>query len=195
MQRHVALCFMRRVVLIDDLHMEAIYCDDDCARPEAELKYFKKYFVPARKEVFCEIEMDKEWFKTYIRKQKKMGIGGGKYNIYVRKNAVETVASFVVEMPSEFPIVYTRNTIIGELLKTDLGRKLVETELKPYLCVAILGNYNAEIEMKDGVAVDLPMFNNIMKNMPLRALLNLARGLFTEEMMELILQRLNSFGE
>lgn len=170
------------------------YCDGDCARPEAELKYFQKYFVPAGQEISCEIPIDREWFKTYIRKQKKMGIDGGKYNIFVRKNAVETVASFAKEMPSEFPIVYDRNTVIGELLKTKTGCKLVEEELKPYLCVAILGNYNAEIKMKDGVAVDAPMFNNVMRDMPLRALLNLARGLFTEEMMHSILRKLNSDG-
>jgi len=167
------------------------YCEDDCIRPEAELKDFKKVFVPARGRVSCEIKIKEEWFKTYVRKYKKMGIGGGKYNIFIRKNALETVARFSIDIPSNFKKNYDRNTIIGELLKTEEGRNMVSTELKPYLCIAIFGNYNVDLEMKDGQAINSPIFNNIMKNMPLRALVNLARGTFTEEKMDTILKQLN----
>ena len=113
------------------------------------------------------------------------------YEITVRKNALEVVAKFAVEMPSEFPCVYERNTVIGELLKTAAGRKTVEEKLKSYLCAAIFGNFNMELEMKDGQAVNSPIFNNMMKNMPLRTLVNLAGGRFTEEMMYAILEKLN----
>lgn len=167
------------------------YCDGDSARPEGELKAFKKVHVPKGKEIACEIAIENEWFETYVRPFKKMGVQGGKYRISIRKNALETVAEYTVDVPSEFVCTYDRNTLIGELLKTATGRETVEKELKPHLCVAIFGNFNMELEMKDGLAVNSPIFNNVMQNMPLRALINLARGGFTEEMMNLILKRLN----
>lgn len=168
------------------------YKDGNCARPEGELKAFEKVFVPAGGRAVCQIPLNAECFRTFDRKRKKMSIMGGRYEITVRKNAMETVASFEIVRKSESLPVYGRNCEIGELLKTQEGRRIVSEELKPYLCLAIFGNFNAELEMKDGEAVDSPMFNSIMKNMPLRALVNLTAGRFTEAFMEEIIEKLNA---
>ena len=142
-------------------------------------------FVPV------EIPVLNEWFKTYDPSVKRLAVCGGSYEISVRRNAVQKVAFFAQNKQSEHLPVYDRNTEIGVLLKTAKGRKTVTEELKPYLCLAIYGNFNAEVNMVDG-ETDSPMFNQIMKNMPLRALCNLTGGRFSEEYMNEIILRLNA---
>ena len=53
-----------------------------------------------------------------------MCINGGRYEITVRKTALEVVGKFAVKMPSEFSFVDERNTVIGELLKTFFSQRL-----------------------------------------------------------------------
>ncbi|MBQ9710373.1 MAG: glycoside hydrolase family 3 protein [Clostridia bacterium] len=177
----------------DDREVIQIYVGykDGGARPEGELKDFVKVSVPKGERVKVEIPVLNEWFKTYDPSVKSLAVCGGSYEISVRRNAVQKVAFFAQNKQSEHSPVYDRNTEIGVLLKTAKGRKTVTEELKPYLCLAIYGNFNAEVNMVDG-ETDSPMFNQIMKNMPLRALCNLTGGRFSEEYMNEIILRLNA---
>ncbi len=177
----------------DDKETVQIYVGykDGGARPEGELKDFEKVFVPKGESVTVEIPLKKEWFKTYDYNRKELCVCGGVYEISVRRNATDKVAVFTYQTPYEYKTVYGRNTEIGLLLNTAKGRKTIDEELKPYLCLAILGNFNAEVNMVDG-ETDSPMFNHVMKNMPLRALCNLTGGKFSEKYMNEIILRLNA---
>lgn len=177
----------------DDKQTIQIYVGykDGGARPEGELKHFEKVFVPKGERVTVNIRFSKEWFKTYDAIRDELTVVGGNYEVSVRSNAVEKLASITIELPPEYSQIYDRNTEIGVLLKTAEGRRTVTKQLKPYLCLAIIGNFNAEINMVEG-ETDSPMFNHVMKNMPLRALYNLTGGKFTEELMNEIIIRLNS---
>ncbi len=88
------------------------------------------------------------------------------------------------------PLHYDRNSIVGELLRTAEGRRIVDEELKPYLCLAIMGTFNADVRIENGKAIGNPMFDNVMRNMPLRALYDLTSGKFTEEMMLRLINKL-----
>jgi len=177
----------------DDKEAVQVYVGykDGGARPEGELKHFVKVLVPKGESVTVNIPIDSEWFKTYDFARKQLCVCGGRYEISVRRNAVEKVAFFAQELPSEYPPVYDRNTEIGVLLRTEKGRQTVTEQLKPYLCLAIIGNFNAEVNMVDG-ETDSPMFNHVMRNMPLRALINLTGGKFSEDYMNEIILRLTA---
>lgn len=165
----------------------------DCgyARPIAELKEFRKVTVPRGERVTVEIPLGRDCFETYDAAADAMTVRGGRAVIGVRRNALEVVAEKTVVLEGEKGARYDRNTLIGELLKTRAGIRVIEEKLKGHLIRAILGNFRADIlPMKDGRAIGHDRFNSIMESMPLRALVNLTGGAFSEEEMEEIVDGL-----
>ena len=53
-----------------------------------------------------------------------------------------------------------------------------------------MGTFNADVRIENGKAIGNPMFDNVMRNMPLRALYDLTGGKFTEEMMLRLINKL-----
>ena len=170
------------------------YKSDVCPRPVRELKLFRKVSVPARNSVKVCITPDDECFWTYDENRDEMRICGGEYTIAVAKNAQEVLFENTIRIDRGRK-VFGRNSRIGEFSGTMAGNRIIEQELKPYLCKAIIGNFNAEVRFENGRAKGMPMFDNVMQNMPLRALINLTAGAFTEEKLEWVLQELNGMKE
>ena len=168
------------------------YEDSPFARPKAELKEFKKVTLEPESVLKCKVFLEDDCFKTYNTTTDSLEICGGTYEISVRKNAEEILASKCIQLPDCSEKKFHRNSEIGEILKCEKGKEIVSNFLKPYLCLAIFGNFNTEIQMVDGEAVDAPIFNSIMKNMPLRALSNLTAGKFSEVNMDQIIEELNN---
>ena len=167
------------------------FLDCSYARPGAELKEFRKVLVPKGGERYVEIALNSDCFEVYDYNTDSMTDYSGKAEISVRKNAREIIANRLLTIPGEKRKHYDRNTLIGELLKTPEGIEIIENKLKQYLIKAILGNFNADyLSMKNGRAIGHERFNSMMENMPLRALVNLSSGAFSNEMLNEVLEHL-----
>ena len=171
------------------------FSDCEYARPNAELKEFKKVLIPKGGEIDVEIDLGGDCFEVYDYQTDRMIDYKGGIEISVRKNAEEIIESKTLVIPGEKQRHYDRNTLIGELLKTKKGIDIIENKLKQYLIKAILGNFNVDyLTMKDGRAVGHERFNSMMENMPLRALVNLSSGAFSNAMLNEVLESLREGG-
>lgn len=167
-----------------------VSCDNqDIARPVRELKLFDKVYLNAGEEQRLEYSLPFSRLKNYDTARHGFRLYGGNYRFAFCSDCETEIVSR--EMPLEGdPLHYDRNSIVGDLLYTAEGRKIVDEELKPYLCLAIMGTFNADVRIENGKAIGNPMFDNVMRNMPLRALYDLTGGQFTEDMMLRLINKL-----
>ena len=159
--------------------------DEEIARPVRELKLFDKVFLRAGETRRLQYSLPLEQLKNYDVSQHSFRLYGGKYRFAFCSDCETEIIGGELDVEGD-PLHYDRNSIVGELLRTAEGRRIVDEELKPYLCLAIMGTFNADVRIENGN----PMFDNVMRNMPLRALYDLTGGKFTEEMMLRLINKL-----
>ncbi|GHU99028.1 glycosyl hydrolase [Clostridia bacterium] len=160
-------------------------------RPLRELKAFKKVLIKRGKTVRLEFKLPAAELAVFDVNLNSFVLESGRYGIDICRDSQTPVASFEFTIETKPPkIKYTRNTCIGDITKTEAGRSIAEAEIIEPMCYAIYGAFNAGIKLENGHANDL-MFDNIMQNMPLRALINLSGNRFDERMLESVLARLN----
>ena len=163
--------------------------DEEIARPVRELKLFDKVFLRAGETRRLQYSLPLERLKNYDVSQHSFRLYGGKYRFAFCSDCETEIIGGELDVEGD-PLHYDRNSIVGELLRTAEGRRIVDEELKPYLCLAIMGTFNADVRIENGKAIGNPMFDNVMRNMPLRALYDLTGGKFTEEMMLRLINKL-----
>ena len=163
--------------------------DEEIARPVRELKLFDKVFLQAGETRRLQYSLPLERLKNYDVSQHSFRLYGGKYRFAFCSDCETEIIGGELDVEGD-PLHYDRNSIVGELLRTAEGRRIVDEELKPYLCLAIMGTFNADVRIENGKAIGNPMFDNVMRNMPLRALYDLTGGKFTEEMMLRLINKL-----
>lgn len=167
-----------------------VSCDNqDIPRPVRELKLFDKVFLKKGEAKQMEYSLPLERLKNYDVSAHAFRLYNGKYRFAFCSDCETEIIGSDVELEGD-PLQYDRNSVVGELLYTAEGRRIVDEELKPYLCLAIIGTFNADVRIENGRAVGNPMFDNVMRNMPLRALYDLTGGKFTEEMMLRLINKL-----
>ena len=167
-----------------------VSCDNqDIPRPVRELKLFDKVFLRKGEVRRLEYSLPLERLKNYDVSAHAFRLYNGKYRFAFCSDCETEIIGSDVELEGD-PLQYDRNSVVGELLYTAEGRRIVDEELKPYLCLAIIGTFNADVRIENGRAVGNPMFDNVMRNMPLRALYDLTGGKFTEEMMLRLINKL-----
>ncbi|MBQ6921656.1 MAG: glycoside hydrolase family 3 C-terminal domain-containing protein [Clostridia bacterium] len=160
-------------------------------RPEMELKKFLKCYLKSGEKREYKLHLSEEDFAVYSDKCGKYVVKDGAYNIMIGTSSVDIKKKFKVAAKGfEDKILYSRDTRIGEIIKTKEGKKIVEKYLLGYLHMAMFGNFNGDITFKDEIT-NSPFFTSIMNDMPLRALCNFTNGSFTDENIESILNLLN----
>ena len=162
----------------------------DVRRPDKELIGFRKCRLRAGEKASFVIDIAPEAFRTYSNRRNRYEIRGGNYELIVGNSCTNEDAVLPLFLEKEPDVRYDRNTCLGELLKTELGREIVEKELMGSLCLAIYGAFFMDVKLVDGKTED-PFFNHVMENMPLRALSNFSDGHLTPAQVEEILRRMN----
>lgn len=169
-----------------------IYVNDanfGALRPVKELKAFKKINLKPNETQTVEFTLRGEDFSYYDIGEKKFLVRGGEYKVIVGKNSLEDIFSQTINLPPQKKITkFTRESCIGDILKTESGRQIVEKELFGYLTLAILGEFETFGESKSG---ENPTFRSQMENMPLYALVSLTGGKITAKDIGKITDRLN----
>ncbi|MDQ6420187.1 glycoside hydrolase family 3 C-terminal domain-containing protein [Paenibacillus sp. LHD-117] len=153
-------------------------------RPEKELKGFSKVDLQPGEEKEVIFELDKRSFAFYDVKLKDWRVETGKFAILIARSSVDIVLSDMITVQSTTVLVptYTRNSTIGDLMANPNAWSAAKEILKN-------SPLPAPAEGEDGAMNDLlAAFAN---NLPLRSLVGMSKGAFTEEALEGWLVKLN----
>lgn len=157
------------------------------SRPEKELKGFEKVRLEPGEEVKVTFILDKRSFAYYNVELKDWHVETGEFEVLIGKSSRNIVLrdTLLVRSETGAKMKVSRNSLVGDLLAdphlSSTAKRLLDkvNETHPFAQMGDDGNM-AE------------MLAAMMKYMPLRALVNFGGGTFTEEMMEEMIDTLNT---
>ena len=160
-------------------------------RPVKELKDYVKVYLDPGESKRVSLKLCENDFSRFNADLGKFVTADGDYSVTLGTSSVNEIKEFTVAVRGcGVPVIFTRETRIGEALKTAHGRKTVEKYLLGYIHMAIFGNFNGDVKLDDDVAKN-PFFTSIMNDMPLCALCNFTGGRFGDEELEKVINILN----
>jgi beta-glucosidase len=154
-------------------------------RPEKELKGFAKIELQPGEEKAVTFDLNKRSFAYYNVEIKDWYVESGDFEILIGRSSREIVLKERVNVQSSVTIrkKFHRNTTIGDLISEPFAAETIK-EWLPIL--------TAEDGILGGQKDNLELAMTMMEFIPLRALVGLGKGIFTEEMIDKLLQKLNS---
>lgn len=158
-------------------------------RPEKELKNFAKVLLAPGESKTVTMLLDKRSFAWYHTGISDWYAASGTYEILIGRSSRDIVLRQTVELTSTtvLPVDVTANTTFGELLANPVTRRKVSA-MASRIAGAIGGN--PEEGSAASEAISSEMMEQMMANMPLRALRSFAG--FTEEAIDELVQSLKS---
>ncbi|MDI3472902.1 MAG: beta-glucosidase [Thermotogaceae bacterium] len=153
-------------------------------RPEKELKGFEKVELKPGEEKTVTFVLDKRSFAYYNIDIKDWYVESGDFEILIGRSSRDIVLKETVKIEStqKFRKRFTRNTPLGDLMEDPVGSEILSNLLEQFSKSSPMGAMSQ---------TDPTFFMALLKYMPLRHLVIFSRGLFTEEMLEDILEKLN----
>lgn len=155
-------------------------------RPHKELKGFEKLELLPGEEKLVRITLDKRAFAYYNEEIKDWYVESGNFEILIGKSSKEIVLREIVKVNSSTKIVrkYTRNSTAGDIMTNSYGASLLKPMLKGYA-----KKIGIDIEQVKEGSTDI--VTAMIKYMPLRVLPFFSEGLFSEEMLDELLRKVN----
>ncbi|ORX22879.1 glycosyl hydrolase [Thermoanaerobacterium sp. PSU-2] len=170
-------------------------------RPYKELKGFQKVYLESGEEKTVVFNLDKRSFAYYDVDSKDWYVETGDFEILVGSSSKNILLKTVIHITSTTSVKkeYTRNSTINDVITNQYGRQIIyniieriksdtnDTQDMLNILKKQLETNNQEISslsQKD-------MMNAFLKNMPLRALTILSNGIFTEKMVNEVVDGLN----
>lgn len=165
---------------IIQLYLRDLECRE--IRPEKELKAFTKVALKPGEEKEVTLVLEGRDFAYYEEEIKDWYVESGDFEILIGKSSRELILRDIVHVKGrkELKSKYDRNTTIGELMKNPLGAQIVKQMMIQFKKKSGPGLLSSEV------------MEQMMQFMPLRSLIALSNGLFTEELMEGLLNTLNN---
>jgi beta-glucosidase len=153
-------------------------------RPLKELKGFTKIELDPGQEKAVTIELSKRSFAYYNTTIKDWHVENGVYEIMVGGSSDDIRLRTGVKVTSTvtIPKKYHRNTTVGELMEDPKAKPIIEQIAQQIINSMGLSDISEE---NPDIAF------NMMRYMPLRALVNFSKGQFTAEMLHGLLEKLN----
>ncbi len=154
-------------------------------RPEKELKGFEKIELAPGEEKTVTFKLDKRSFAYYNTEIRDWYVESGEFEILVGKSSKEIELKETVKVNSTVTIKkkYDRNSTIGDLMEDPEASQVLKEFLQK-------SSQTGEPFEQDEPRND-EMILAMMRYLPLRGLINFGRGLFTEEMLKKILEKVN----
>jgi len=156
-------------------------------RPQKELKGFEKIELLPGEEKIVTFTLDKRAFAYYNENIKDWYVESGYFEILIGKSSREIVLKEIVKVNSTVKIVtkYNRNSTAGDIMADSYGASIFKPMLKEYA-----KKIGIDIEqVKDGSS---DIVTAMIKYMPLRVLPFFSKGLFSEEMLDELLSKINA---
>ena len=158
-------------------------------RPVKELKGFEKIELEPGVTSTVSFTLDKRAFAYYNTKLQDWHVENGTFEILLGHSSRDIVlsAEVTVESTVEIPVVYTPNTVMSELTKTEQGKVMMETVLKQFMG-GQKSEEGDEAAMPEGMK---DMIDAMMKSMPIRGILTFGNIGMTKEDLDEWLDKLN----
>lgn len=158
-------------------------------RPVRELKGFEKVELEPGEEKTVSFSLDKRAFAYYEPKIHDWFVESGRFFIEIGASSREILLSAPVEVTGtkELPLVYSYDSTVGDLMKTEKGRALMSRMMAGG---AAEGQKAAEEDnLKHMGEGSEKMVQNMMIEMPLRSIVTFGR--MTEEQLDGMIRMLN----
>ncbi|CAM3039448.1 glycoside hydrolase family 3 C-terminal domain-containing protein [Paenibacillus sediminis] len=154
-------------------------------RPEKELKGFEKVELQPGEEKIVTFQLNKRAFAYYNTDLKDWHIESGDFEIQIGKSSKEIVLTEKVYVHSSIVIrnTFTRNSTIGDLMEEPAASAAVQQ---------MLLQFHEKSGLMDTLKDNPEMAMAMMKYMPLRALVTFSQGIFTEDMLDTMIEQLNA---
>lgn len=166
-------------------------CDpiSNVSRPVRELKGFQKVSLTPGEEKKITFQLDKRAFAYYEEKIHDWFVESGSYRIEIGASSRDIRLEKEIQMNAtiEIPIVYTRQSTIGDLTKTQKGQ-VIMSELMEAIS-GRLGGGNEEATKESLGEGSEKMMQAMMLEMPLVALSSF--GVLSEKELDALIGRLN----
>lgn len=155
-------------------------------RPLKELKGFEKIMLNPGEEKTITITLNNRSFSYYDTAIQDWHIESGEFEILVGRSSaqIELKETLTVNSTVLLPLKINRNTTIGDIM---LDPRTSEIAKKNFNQSELASN----IAKMDFTAETLELGPAMLKNMPLRGLINFSQGYFTEEKLATFLNQLN----
>lgn len=150
-------------------------------RPIRELRGFKKVFIPVGHSVEVSFEVSLNDFTYYNPTSKKWEHEAGTHEIYLGGSSRNLPIVYPVDIAANIIRPLNQFAYLSDFENTDRGQKILSILLAGF-----------EEIMGDDQTRDDVFFMTMLKNTPLRKLIEFSRGIFTEESIEKIISLVNS---
>ncbi|NIK79734.1 beta-glucosidase [Paenibacillus castaneae] len=154
-------------------------------RPAKELKQFAKVELQQGESKKVIFSLDKRAFAYFNTDLNDWHVETGEFTIIVGRSseAIELQETIYVHSSTKLNVKYHRNSLLGDLMKNADKAPIVQGLIQ-------------KLQEGMGISLDseqegMEMMEAMMKYMPLRALVSFSQGVFTEEMLNGLLQQLN----
>ena len=161
-------------------------------RPVRELKGFEKVFLNPGEEKDVTFTLDKRSFAYWNALLHDWHVESGWYSVEIGHSSrdIALCASVNIESTAKLPRNYTADTILMDLMADPEAMAV----LAPYLSQIqrAMTPGSEDVSAAAAEAITAEMNNAMMNYMPLRGALSFGGGMFTEEMLDAILNQLNN---
>jgi beta-glucosidase len=166
--------------------------DSSVIRPEKELKQFAKVELQPGEKTTVTLTLDKRSFAYYNVQLKDWHVESGDFAILIGRSSEDIVLSDTVYIESTVKVKTTvdRSTLLADLMSDPDRAPVVQGLIQSFQ--SGMGASVDSDSMKDALGEGMgEMFAEMMKYMPLRAMVSFSQGAFTDEMLDGLLAQLN----
>ncbi len=174
--KNTGKCFGKEIV---ELYIKNLISTSP--KPEKELKAFTKVALFPGEEKEVSFTLNSENFSHYDVILHNWVIESGPYDILIGKSSRDIVLSKNIFVQSSYvsKILYTENTPVGDFLNNSKSKPIVDTALAN-IAKAVIPNEE-----------DREEFLGYLDNIPIKRLITISNGTFTDEMLADILKSVN----
>jgi beta-glucosidase len=155
--------------------------DTEIKRPLRELRAFKKVAIPAGESVEVSFTLGLDDFRYYNPTVKRWEYESGKHEIYIGASSRDLPLVYPLEVATKLRRPITKYAYIGDFERTERGQRILKILLDGF----------KEIMGEDQSSDDAFMIA-LLKNTPLRKIVEYSRGLFSEETIDKVVTLVNS---
>lgn len=157
-------------------------------RPEKELKGFEKVELNPGEEKTVTFDLSKRAFAYYNTEIGDWHVESGEFEILVGRSSKQIELTETVKVNSTAVIKkkYNRRSLLIELAENPDTVETFENIKKMFVDMVSHSSFSKEVEE------NLEMYKTMMLNFTLSAIVDFSQGKFTEEMLDGLLQKLNS---
>lgn len=157
-------------------------------RPFKELKGFEKIALAPGEAGTLTFTLDRRAFAFYSEVNKDWQVESGEFEILIGQSSSEIVLSEKVSVEAEKRVTLEkvdRNTTVGDLLADPILGPITKQLMAQMSQMGNVAIPNPEDDDNPG------MMTAMMKDIPLRAVVNFSQGAFTEDLLSMVIAQLN----